>query len=144
MAAVLGQKLSAETAEAKRIDRSQGDSAMMVVAQQMQDMIDNCLVFHGQYLQDTNPGSSFVNRDFLSTRLEPQEIQALLQLYTAGTITQKTLLDQLAEGEVLGDDFDVEEELEATEAGGLIDSEPAPVPESSEMPEPEEQPAEAE
>ena len=144
MAAVLGQKLSAETAEAKRIDRSQGDSAMMVVAQQMQDMIDNCLVFHGQYLQDNNPGSSFVNRDFLSARLDPQEIQALLQLYTAGTITQKTLLDQLAEGEVLGDDFDVEEELEATEAGGLISSEPAPVPESSEMPEPEEQPAEAE
>ena len=144
MAAVLGQKLSAETAEAKRIDRSQGDSAMMVVAQQMQDLIDNCLVFHGQYLQDNNPGSSFVNRDFLSTRLEPQEIQALLQLYTAGTITQKTLLDQLAEGEVLGDDFDVEEELEATEAGGLIDSEPPQVSESSEMPEPEEQPEEAE
>ena len=144
MAAVLGQKLSAETAEAKRIDRSQGDSAMMVVAQQMQDMIDNCLVFHGQYLQDNQPGSSFVNRDFLSARLDPQEIQALLQLYTAGTITQKTLLDQLAEGEVLGDDFDVEQELEATEAGGLIDSEPAPVPESSEMPEPEEQPEEAE
>jgi hypothetical protein len=144
MAAVLGQKLSAETAEAKRIDRSQGDSAMMVVAQQMQDLIDNCLVFHGQYLQDNNPGSSFVNRDFLSTRLEPQEIQALLQLYTAGTITQKTLLDQLAEGEVLGDDFDVEEELEATEAGGLIDSEPPQVPESSEMPEPEEQPGQAE
>ena len=144
MAAVLGQKLSAETAEAKRIDRSQGDSAMMVVAQQMQDLIDNCLVFHGQYLQDNNPGSSFVNRDFLSTRLEPQEIQALLQLYTAGTITQKTLLDQLAEGEVLGDDFDVEEELEATEAGGLIDSEPPQVAESSEMPEPEEQPEQAE
>ena len=110
----------------------------------MQDMIDNCLVFHGQYLQDNQPGSSFVNRDFLSARHDPQEIQALLQLYTAGTITQKTLLDQLAEGEVLGDDFDVEEELEATEAGGLIDSEPAPVPESSEMPEPEEQPEEAE
>jgi hypothetical protein len=144
MAAVLGQKLSAETAEAKRIDRSQGDSAMMVVAQQMQDLIDNCLVSHGQYLQDNNPGSSFVNRDFLSTRLEPQEIQALLQLYTAGTITQKTLLDQLAEGEVLGDDFDVEKELEATEAGGLIDSEPPQVAESSEMPEPEEQPEQAE
>jgi hypothetical protein len=145
MAAVLGQKLSAETAEAKRIDRSQGDSAMMVVAQQMQDMIDNCLIFHGQYLQDNNPGSSFVNRDFLSARLEPQEIQALLQLYTAGTITQKTLLDQLAEGEVLGDDFDVEEELEATEVGGLIDRQPeAPPAETSEMPEPEEQPEEAE
>jgi hypothetical protein len=43
LSAVLGQKLSAETAEAKRIDRSQGDSTMMVVAQQMQDVIDNSL-----------------------------------------------------------------------------------------------------
>ena len=121
LSAVLGQKLSAETAEAKRIDRSQGDSTMMVIAQNMQDMIDNCLQYHAEYLGDRQPGSSYVNRDFLGTRLEPQEIQALLQLYTAGTITQETLLMQLSEGEVLGDDFDVDGELEATQAGGLID-----------------------
>ena len=134
LAAVLGQKLSAETAEAKKIDRSQGDSTMMVVAQQMQDLIDNSLVFHAQLLNTTEIGSSFVNRDFLSTRLEPKEIQSLLQLYTAGTITQKTLLDQLTQGEVLGDEFDVEEEIEATQMGGLIDAE-------AETPEPEEEPA---
>ena len=122
LSAVLGQKLSAETAEAKRIDRSQGDSTMMVIAQNMQDMIDNCLQYHAEYLGDRQPGSSYVNRDFLGTRLEPQEIQALLQLYTAGTITQETLLLQLSEGEVLGDDFDVDGELEATQAGGLIDA----------------------
>ncbi len=120
LAAVLGQKLSAETAEAKRIDRSQGDSTMMVVAQQMQDMIDNCLVYHGQYL-NSDAGSCFVNRDFLSQRLEPQEIQALLQLYTAGSITQETLLKQLHEGEVLGDEFNIEEEIESTQNGGLIE-----------------------
>ena len=120
LSAVLGQKLSAETAEAKRIDRSQGDSTMMVIAQNMQDMIDNCLQYHAEFLGDRQPGSSYVNRDFLGTRLEPQEIQALLQLYTAGTITQETLLMQLSEGEVLGDDFDVDGELEATQAGGLI------------------------
>jgi len=121
LSAVLGQKLSAETAEAKRIDRSQGDSTMMVIAQNMQDLIDNCLVYHAQYLNIPEAGSSYVNRDFLGSRLEPAEIQSLLQLYTAGTITQKTLLDQLSEGEILGDDFDVEEELEATQNGGLIE-----------------------
>ena len=121
LAAVLGAKLVGETAEAKRIDRSQGDSTMMVVAQQMQDMIDNCLRFHAEYMQESNAGSSLVNRDFMGIRLEPQEIQALLQLYTAGTITQETLLLQLEAGEVLGDDFDVENELEATQAGGLIE-----------------------
>jgi hypothetical protein len=125
LSAVIGQKLSAETAEAKRIDRSQGDSTMMVIAQNMQDMIDNCLQFHAQYIgNSTSAGSSYVNRDFLGTRLEPQEIQALLQLYTAGTITQETLLRELAEGDVLGDDFNVDEELEATANAGL-DLQPA-------------------
>ncbi len=127
LAAVMGAKLSAETAESKRIDRSQGDSTMMVVAQQMQDMIDNCLRFHADYLQESQTGSSLVNRDFMGARLEPQEIQALLQLYTAGTVTQETLLLQLEAGEVLGDDFDVEAELEATQAGGLMET-PQPVP----------------
>ena len=129
LSAVLGQKLSAETAEAKRIDRSQGDSTMMVIAQNMQDAIDNCLQYHAQFLGESQAGSAMINRDFLGTRLEPQEIQALLQLYTAGTITQETLLTQLAEGEILGDDFDIEEELEATQNGGLIDmDQPSPQP----------------
>lgn len=131
LSAVLGQKLSAETAEAKRIDRSQGDSTMMVIAQNMQDAIDNCLQFHAQFLGESQAGSCMINRDFLGSRLEPQEIQSLLQLYTAGTITQETLLHQLAEGEILGDDFDIEEELEATQNGGLISmDQPSPEPET--------------
>ena len=127
LSAVLGQKLSAETAEAKRIDRSQGDSTMMVIAQNMQDLIDNCLNYHAQYLNITEVGSSYVNRDFLGARLDPQDIQALLQLYMAGTITQETLLQNLADGEVLGDDFDVEQEIEATQTGGLIEMQQASV-----------------
>ena len=127
LAAVMGAKLAAETAESKRIDRSQGDSTMMVLAQQMQDMIDNCLRFHADFMQESQAGSSLVNRDFMGARLEPQEIQALLQLYTAGTVTQETLLLQLEAGEVLGDDFDVEAELEATQAGGLLET-PQSVP----------------
>jgi hypothetical protein len=125
LSAVLGQKLSAETAEAKRIDRSQGDSTMMVIAQNVQDMIDNSLQYHAQYLgQNEAAGNCLVNRDFIGARLEPQEIQSLLQLYTAGTITQETLLQNLADGEVLGDDFNVEEELEATANAGM-DLQPA-------------------
>jgi hypothetical protein len=96
---------------------------MMVIAQNMQDMIDNCLQYHAQFLGNTEAaGSCLVNRDFIGARLEPQEIQALLQLYTAGTITQETLLQQLADGEVLGDNFDIEEELNATANGGLNDT----------------------
>ena len=131
LAAVLGQKLVGETAEAKRIDRSQNDSTMMVVAQQMQDLIDNCLKFHSEYLNEPNAGSSFVNRDFVTARLEPQEIQSLLALFTAGTISQEKLLTQLSSGEILGDDFDVEEEVEATQAGGLIEMEAPTEPDAA-------------
>ena len=135
LAAVLGQKLVGESAEAKRIDRSQNDSTMMVIAQQMQDLIYNCLKFHSEYLNEPNAGSSFVNRDFVSARLEPQEITSLLTLFTAGTISQETLLKQLSTGEVLPDDFDIEEEIESTQQGGLTEVEPPEEPD----PDPEEQ-----
>jgi len=120
LSAVLGQKLSAETASAKMIDRSQGDSTMMVIAQNVQDMIDNSLKFHAQFMgQQEAAGSCTVNRDFIGARLEPADVNALLQLYTAGTITKETLLMQLSDGEVLGDNFDVQEEVDATANGGL-------------------------
>ena len=120
LSAVLGQKLSAETAESKKIDRSQGDSTMMVIAQNVQDMIDNSLKFHAEFMgQQEAAGSCTVNRDFIGARLDPADVNALLQLYTAGTITKETLLQQLADGEVLGDDFDVQEEIDATASGGL-------------------------
>lgn len=114
LSAVLGQKLSAETAEAKRIDRSQGDSTMMVIAQNVQDMIDNCLQYHAQYLgQGTAAGSCMVNRDFVGARLEPADINALRELYTAQVIGKETLLKELADGEVFADDYDVQAEMEA-------------------------------
>ena len=120
LSAVLGQKLAAETATSKMIDRSQGDSTMMVIAQNVQDMIDNSLKFHAQFMgQQEAAGSCTVNRDFIGARLEPADVNALLQLYTAGTITKETLLMQLSDGEVLGDDFDVQEEVDATANGGL-------------------------
>ena len=123
LAAVMGRKLSAETAESKKIDRSQGDSQLQLVAQQMQDLIDNCLKFHASYL-GVESGSCSVNRDFVAARLDPQEIGSLMQLYTAGTISKETLLTMLAEGEVLPDEFDIEEELEATETAGLVEMGP--------------------
>ena len=86
-------------------------------------LIDNSLRFHADYL-GVEPGSSYVNRDFLASRLDPQEINSVLQLYTANTISQESLLKMLAEGNVLPDEFDVEEEVEATQVAGLIEMEP--------------------
>ena len=135
MAAILGTKLKnvGESSKAKEIDRSQGDSTMKVVAQQLQDLIDNCLMYHAKYLNLSQSGNCFVNRDFLGSRLDPQEINSLKELWTSGAITQETLLKQLEAGEVLGDDFEIEEELLAVQQEGLTAmEEEAPIPEANE------------
>jgi hypothetical protein len=116
LAAIIGQKMAAETATAKSIDRSQGDSALMNVALQLQDLIDNCLKFHADYLGIGDPGSSMVNTDFVSQRLEPAQMAELVKLWSLGGITLETLLIQLADGEIFVDDFDVDAEVEATNA----------------------------
>ena len=121
LAAILGQKMSAETATSKRIDRSQGDSTMMVLSQQIQDLIDNCLKFHAAFEKQSVAGTSFVNRDFVDTSLEPQQIDALLKIHAQGIIDQEELLKKLIEGEVLSEDIDIEDMLNKTMQGGLIE-----------------------
>jgi len=116
LAAILGQKMAAETAASKSIDRSQGDSALMNVALQLQDLIDNCLKFHAAYLGIADTGTAMVNTDFVSQKLEPQHVAELYKLWQGGVITQETFLIQLADGEIFHDDFDVDREVEATAA----------------------------
>jgi|TARA_Y100000033_G_scaffold18036_1_gene16936 hypothetical protein len=121
LAAILGQKMSAETATSKRIDRSQGDSTMMVLSQQIQDLIDNCLKYHAAFEKQSVAGTSFVNRDFVDSSLEPAQVDALLKIYAQGIIDQEELLKKLIEGEVLSDSINIEEMLSKTMQGGLIE-----------------------
>lgn len=127
LAAILGQKMSAETAQSQRIQRSQGDSTMMVLSQQIQDLLDNCLKFHAAFLNQSVAGTSFVNRDFVDTSLEPSQVDNLLKIFAQGVIDQEELLKKLVEGEVLSEDFDVEEMLAKTQMGGLTETDEAPV-----------------
>ena len=116
LAAVLGQNMTNQAAEAKAIDRSQGDAALQAVAIGLQNLVDSCLQFHAAYLNLPEAGSSAVNRDFISQRLDASEVAQLIQLRLNNEITQETLLVRLSEGEWLGSDFDVALELESTAA----------------------------
>ena len=57
-----------------------------------------------------------VNNDFVARTLEPAHVAELIKLRMNGDITQETLLIQLADGEWLYDDFNVDAEIEATAA----------------------------
>ncbi|NBW39073.1 MAG: DUF4055 domain-containing protein [Cytophagia bacterium] len=114
LAAVLGQNMTNQAAEAKAIDRSQGDAALQAVAIGLQDLVDQCLSFHAAYLGLPDGGSSAVNRDFVSARLDAGDVKELVDLWLKRGISQETLLTRLAEGEWLGSDFDIDAELEQT------------------------------
>ena len=123
LAAILGQKMSAETAQSQRIQRSQGDSTLMVLSQQIQDLLDNCLKFHAEFLKQSVAGTTFVNRDFVDSSLQPAQVDALLKIYAQGVIDQEELLKKLVEGEILSEDFDIEEMMNKTQMGGLVETE---------------------
>jgi hypothetical protein len=116
LAAVLGQNMTNQAAASKAIDRSQGDASLQAVALGLQNLIDTCLGYHAAYLNLPSGGSSMVNNDFVAHTLEPSHVAELIKLRTLGEITQETLLIQLADGEWLYDDFNVDEEIEATQA----------------------------
>jgi hypothetical protein len=117
LAAILGQKLSAETAQSKTIDRSQGDTGLHRIAQKVEDCLDNCLMFHSQYLGEAEEGSCHVNRDFLDIGLEPAQIDAITKVRAGGYIRNLTFLKILQNGNVFEgiEDFDPELEDALTE-----------------------------
>ena len=118
VATILGQKMVAETEASKAIDRSQGDASLQQIAQAMQDCIDNCLRFHAAYLSETQPGNCLISRNFVSAKLDSQQVSTILSGYNSAKplYTQETALRMLNDGEWLPADFDVEEEILATEA----------------------------
>lgn len=84
-----------------------------------------------------------LNTDFSTTRLTPQEMQALMQLWQSGAISQQTLFWNLKQGELVPDDVEFEDEqslieLEAPARIPFGEPEPEPEPENEPEPEPEE------
>lgn len=101
---------AAETAEAKRIDKADQDSALASSARSLQDAIEEAMSFHAEFLgQDTyTNGSVLVNRDFEDLTLDSGTIGALSNLHLAGQVDLDTLWSMLEQGNVLPEDFDRE------------------------------------
>jgi Domain of unknown function (DUF4055) len=114
LATLVGQKNVGESAEAKKLDRVQGDSIMSVIAQGMQDAFDLCLEYHAAYLGE-QPGTCQVNRDFDVATLDAGAIGAYSNLHSKGQISLETLLGLLKKGEIFDDEFSIEDELKAIE-----------------------------
>lgn len=121
------QKRSAETAEAKRLDKSTSDSALSVGARALQDGIENALQFHANYLRMESGGSVTINRDFEGLLMDAPVMSAYAQLVNAG-FPSRPVLQMLQRGGRIPDDADLDE-LEAEWLMGQTLNREVPEPE---------------
>jgi hypothetical protein len=122
-------KQSAETAQSKLLDRSAGDSVLEVIAQQLQDALDSCLIYHGLYLgiPAKQVGSVRVNRDFTTSKPDPSYIKTLSDLKAKGDLSPLAFVQILKSEEFYPDDFDTIAELNYLESEQAIREPQAPI-----------------
>ena len=99
------------------MDRSDSDSMLSVVAQDLEKALQNAIDMAGAYVNRETPKVS-VARDFDLQKLDGPQVQQYLQLWTNGAISHQLLLEVLNRGEVLPD-IDVEAEIELIEQDKL-------------------------
>ena len=115
---LFGQKFVAESAEAKRIDQAQSNSVLSIISQELESALNQAFAFAAQYV-GLEPPEITIDRDFDYYRLIGQDVAVLTQLNQAGKISDAMLLEVLRRGEVLPDNINIEDELEASTENAL-------------------------
>lgn len=127
LSTLTNQKNVGESAEAKRIDRSQGNSIMAVVAQNLQNCLNNALKFHADYL-GVEPPRCQVNRDFDIEQITPQMLSAVISAVAQGRLSTETFHEILKRGELgLPENWSPSEERERLAAEMAIETQAIPV-----------------
>ena len=116
---LFSQTYVGETAEAKAMDRSDSDSMLSVVAQDLEKCLQNAIDAAGAYVGRETPLVS-VARDFDLQKLDAQQTGQLMSMWTQGAISHQLLLEMLQRGEILPD-IDIEAEIELIESTKLAD-----------------------
>lgn len=115
---------AAETAEAKRLDKSEKDSALSTIARALQDAVESALAFHAQLRGLPDGGSISINSDFSGATLNAQQVQTLSDIEAKGQLSLETMWAKLQEGEWLPDDFDPKVERQRLEDAGALPTAP--------------------
>ena len=113
------QTRAAETAEAKRIDKAESDSALAAAARGLRDALEEALELHAMWLDLDAGGSVSVNMDFEHLAIDPSILRELREMVSAGQLSLDTLWDILERYEVLPPAFDPEVERERIAAADV-------------------------
>jgi hypothetical protein len=107
---------AAETAEAKRIDKSASDSKLSTHARGLQDGAERANGFSAKYRRLPGGGSITVNRDFEDLAMPAETINALSGMVEKAQLSLETMWQMLQDGNILPDTFKAEEEKGAIAA----------------------------
>lgn len=123
MMAALGARLlqqprrtQVEAAETARIHASGEVSALTAVAVAAEEGLEKALEIAREWEGVSGKVEARLNRDFIDTRLAPQELTALLSAWQQGGISIDTFLWNLKQGELLPPDDTIDEEKARIEA----------------------------
>ena len=111
------QKAGAETAESKRLSRTDSDSMLSIVSQDLESALQNAFEMAGAYVGKEAPLVQ-LDVDFDLQVLDGQQVTNYMQLFMNNIITHETLLNALKKGEVLTD-IDIHEEVELVQQASL-------------------------
>ena len=114
---LFAQTFVAETSEAKAMDRSDSDSMLSVVSQDLQNALQNAIDMAAAFVGIEAP-KVCVSRDFDLQKLDGTQVGQYMQMWQNGAITHQTLLEILSRGEILPD-IDIESEIEMLESNKL-------------------------
>jgi len=106
-----GQKAAAEAAETVERRQSGDVATLSSICSSIENGMKKLLEYVSLWITATvGEITVALNRDFVSDRLAPQQITALLQALQSGAISLDTFLWNLQQGEILAPDTTVEEE----------------------------------
>ena len=125
---LFGQKFVAESAEAKRIDQAQSNSVLSIISQELESALQQAFDFAAKYVGIEAPEIT-IDRDFDYYRLIGQDVSVLAQLNQMGKISDSMLLEILRRGEILPDNINIEDEIEAAGKPAIAITEEAESPE---------------
>lgn len=127
---------AAETAEAKRIDKSEKDATIATAARSMLDAIEVALDFHAQFLgyPPGSGGSVYLDLDFNIETMDAPTMTAIISMVNSGQLSLQTMWELFMNRGVLPEDLDTEVELQRIQESGTPVNQPPTPPADATLP----------
>ncbi len=109
-------KRSAETAQAKKLDKTTEDSALAVTARGLQDGLERALAFHARYLLLDTGGSVSVNREFDEQSMQADMLTAWTGAVSNAGVPARYMITDMQEGGLIDGGEDVDDIVAEMEA----------------------------